>query len=291
MKKLTSSQVHSFQKKVYTHYTVHGREFPWRKTTNAYHIWLSEMMLQQTQTDRVIEYYKKFLREYLSVKELAAASLSDIIKLWQGLGYNRRAKFLHHTAIEVVTGYNGKFPRTIEKLESLPGIGHYTARAIMAFAYNEPVVFIETNIRSVFIHEFFSVESSLQLSSRIKSRTGSYKGERVIDDKTLLPLIEQTLDAKNPREWYQALMDYGAHIKKQYPNPNRRSKQHVVQSRFKGSNREVRGGVLRALSEKPMTELQLVSELDFDKKRILISIEQLYKEDMISKKGRYYSLG
>lgn len=144
-----------FVKTVWEHYQRHGRRsLPWRRTKNPYYILVSEIMLQQTQVDRVIPKYTSFLKQF-TVKRLSEASLGDVLREWQGLGYNRRAKLLHQCAIQIGNEYKGKFPKTHAELMKLPGIGHYTAGAIMAFAYNSPVPIIETNIRTVFIHHFF----------------------------------------------------------------------------------------------------------------------------------------
>src|SRR3989344_7710205 len=122
---------------------------PWRKTKDPYKILVSEVMLQQTQVDRVIPFYNRFVKKYPTARALARAKLRDVLKEWNGLGYNRRAKFLHEAAKQL-----GKsdFPKTAEEIENLPGVGHYTARAVAAFAFNKPEVFIETNIRTVFFY-------------------------------------------------------------------------------------------------------------------------------------------
>lgn len=216
--------------RIYSYYRSHKRLFPWRDTENTYHVYLSEVMLQQTQTGRVREKFAEFLSVLPTWQALATAPLSAVLSLWQGLGYNRRAKFLHESAQRIVRDHEGTVPSDIETLESLPGIGPATARSIAAFAYNKPVVFIETNIRTVFIHEFFP-------------------GEREVSDADLLPFIEATLDRDNPRQWYYALMDYGVMLKQTLPNPSRRSKHHVVQSRFEGSDRQIRGACIRALTQ------------------------------------------
>jgi A/G-specific adenine glycosylase len=201
-------------------------------TRDPYAIMVSETMLQQTQVARVVPKYQAFLAEFPTVTDLAAAPRAAVLRLWQGLGYNRRAKFLHEAAQVIVTVYGGQVPSTYEALQTLPGIGSYTAAAIMAFAYNQPVVLIETNVRTVFLHHCVPKE------------------ERV-PDSLLLPLIAQVLPKDNAREWYWALMDYGAHIKTVHGNQNRRSRTYGKQSRFAGSNRQLRGAILRVLSKTP----------------------------------------
>lgn len=217
-----------FQKIIYGYYEEHGRLFPWRETRDPYQILISEVMLQQTQTDRVLKKYNEFLRAFPDSASLARAPLRQVLAVWQGLGYNRRALMLKHAAEKIAADYNSKIPRSVDALMLYPGIGRATASAIVAFAFNQPTVFIETNIRSVFIHFFFS-------------------RRRQVDDSEILPLIEKTLDRKNPRTWYYALMDYGAMLKKKYPNPSRKSKHHHRQSPFEGSRRQARGKLVQFL--------------------------------------------
>ena len=146
-----------FRKIVLCHYKKHGRHhLPWRKTKNPYRILVSEIMLQQTPVDRVLPKYQEFLKQFPSIKKLAAASLGDVLRAWQGLGYNRRAKYLHQCAAVIIYDNGGIWPRTVNELQALPGIGPYTAGAVMAFAYNQPIPIIETNIRTVYLHHFFS---------------------------------------------------------------------------------------------------------------------------------------
>lgn len=248
----------------------HGRhDLPWRQTDDPYKITVSEIMLQQTQVSRVLEKYKEFLGTFPTVRALAKASLAEVLRVWSGLGYNRRAKFLHQMAQMVVNEHKGKFPETIEGLQSLPGIGPYTAGAIYAFAYNKPVPVIETNIRSVYLHHFF------------KEKTG-------VSDKELFPIIERTLQKNNPREWYWALMDYGSHLKASGIRNNAKSKHYTKQSKFEGSNRQIRGAVMRELLKGPKTEAQVVKVIDKEKGKVEQVLEDLVKEGMVGKeKGKY----
>ncbi|MEK6794327.1 MAG: A/G-specific adenine glycosylase, partial [Spirochaetota bacterium] len=147
-----SAAIRRFRTTVYRYFLAHKRDLPWRHTHDPYRILVSEIMLQQTQIPRVIEKYGQFIHRFGTIRSLAKAPLSTCLTAWQGLGYNRRAVFLHRLAKEVVRAHSGEIPRSVEALETLPGIGHYTARAVCAFAFNIPSVFIETNIRSVFIH-------------------------------------------------------------------------------------------------------------------------------------------
>lgn len=220
-----------FRKKILAYYTAHKRAMPWRETSDPYSIWISEIMLQQTQVDRVREKYEEFLKEFPTIQDLAAASVSEVLTVWKGLGYNRRALQVKKSAELIAKEYQGVFPSTLEALDELPGIGQATAAAILAYAYNQPHVFIETNIRTVFIDHFFKEEI-------LKNP------DRKISDTELLPLIEAALDRKNPREWYYALMDYGSMLKRTRVNPSRASKHHVKQSKFEGSDRQLRGQII-----------------------------------------------
>ena len=245
------------------------RDLPWRRTLNPYHIAVSEIMLQQTQVPRVIEKYKEFLKKFPSIKALATSPLASVLSLWSGLGYNRRAQYLHKMAKTIMQKHAGKFPTTIEALEHLPGIGPYTARAIAAFAYNTPSVFIETNIRTVFIHHFFA-------------------DKEIISDAELIPIISATLDRKNPRQWYWLLMDYGTHLKASGIRTHRRSKQYIKQSTFKGSRRQLRGKILKLLLEKPNTLAGIQKQIEHaDTESIL---EDLVFEGFVTKSKKTYTI-
>ncbi|MFZ2719244.1 MAG: A/G-specific adenine glycosylase [Minisyncoccia bacterium] len=222
---------HSFRKRVMEYYRTNGRHhLPWRKTRDPYKILVSETMLQQTQVDRVIPYFKKWMKTFPTVKALANAPLSEVLKEWQGLGYNRRGKLLRECAKKIVEKHGGKVPQDFAALVDLPAIGPYTAGAIRAFAFDEHEVFIETNIRAALIHYFFP-------------------RSKKVPDSRLMPILEELLKGvTSPREWYSALMDYGVSIKKTNPNPSRRSMHHLTQAAFEGSLRQMRGEVLRRLT-------------------------------------------
>lgn len=261
-----------FVKTVWEHYQRHGRRsLPWRRTKNPYYILVSEIMLQQTQVDRVIPKYTSFLKQFPTVKRLSEVSLGDVLREWQGLGYNRRAKLLHQCAIQIGNEYKGKFPKTHAELMKLPGIGHYTAGAIMAFAYNSPVPIIETNIRTVFIHHFFHDATD-------------------ISDAEIVRLIVLFLDSENPREWYYALMDYGSYIKKTVGNKNVQSKHYTIQSPFKNSDRQIRGAILKFLASNEVTRKAMHTELSFDMQRIDEQLERLLEEGMVTKRKQIYCL-
>jgi len=182
-----------------------------------------------TNSNRVIPKYKAWLERFPTAKDLAAANFSDVLIQWSGLGYNRRARFLQNACKTVVEKFNGEFPHTKNELQKLSGVGPYTSGAVSAFAFNNPEIFIETNIRAVYIFFFYS------------NKTG-------VSDSDLLQLIEQTLYKENPRIWYYALMDYGAELKRKIKNPNRKSAHYTKQTKFEGSLRQARGAILRQLT-------------------------------------------
>ena len=269
---LDTVTVRDFQKKIYEYYQKYGRSLPWRKTRDPYKIVVSEIMLQQTQVSRVIKNYVGFIKSFPDIQSLAEANLRTIMKEWQGLGYNRRAKALKKMAEQVIKRYEDCIPSDEVLLRSLPGIGPYSANAICAFAFNKPLVFIETNIRSVFIHHFF------------RDRT-------TVKDTEIIPLIAQTLDTENPKQWYYALMDYGASLKKSVANPNRASAHYSKQSPFHGSNRQIRGMVLKLLIDhEKLSENGICTKIDAETERIKKILNQLVKEGIIIKQGIYLSI-
>jgi len=211
------------------------RDLPWRRTRDPYAIWLSEVMLQQTQVTRVDGRWQRWLMRFPTVDALAEAEVADVLEEWQGMGYNRRALALRNAARAVMDG-GGELPRDERDLVALPGIGPATAAGIRAFAFNLPATYLETNVRTVFLHELFSDADD-------------------VPDSAIVPLVRDTCPADasdpadDPRTWYYALLDYGAHLKRTVPNPSRRSRTHVRQSRFEGSHRQKRAEVVRLLLE------------------------------------------
>ena len=264
--------ISEFQQMVLTYYDRHGRDMPWRNTRNPYHILVSEIMLQQTQVERVMKKFPEFIRAFPDFTSLASASLADILAVWQGMGYNRRAVALQKCAIRIITEYQGDLPDNGEILATFPGIGRATAASIAAFAFDLPVVFIETNIRRVFIHFFF-----------LPSQT-------VGDDK-IYPLVEQTLYRENPRIWYWALMDLGAALKKTCINPNRRSAHYSRQSPFEGSDRRIRGIILKILlKEHVLEEEEFFIRLSEDQCRVTRILRALESEGFIQNTDSGYIL-
>jgi len=262
-----------FRSRVLRYYRAHGRHnLPWRKTRNAYRILVSEVMLQQTQVERVIPFYTNFLMKFPTPRRLAEAPLAEVLLAWQGLGYNRRAKMLHETAKNIVQNHDGRVPKRIAELEQLPGVGHYTARAVAAFAYNADAVFVETNIRTAVTYHFFSERSD-------------------ISDADIFDVLTKAYPKGAGREWYAALMDYGSQLKHSGIQLNYKSKHYAKQSTFKGSAREVRGAIVRALAGGVRRKTSLAAM--FSKERH-VQLEQqlaaLLKEGLIVKVPGGFSL-
>lgn len=227
-----AAAVERFRGLVYARYRRHRRVLAWRATRDPYAILVSEVMLQQTQVARVRHYYPRFLASFPEPAALAGAPLRAVLAQWSGLGYNRRALALQRAAQAVVRDHAGAIPAHRGALLRLPGIGPATAGALLAFAFDRPAVFLETNIRRVYLEQFFPAAAA-------------------VPDRALLPLVERTLDRRRPRRWYYALMDYGAALgRRGGANPNRRSAHYGRQSPFTGSTRQLRGLVLRLLTER-----------------------------------------
>lgn len=240
------------------------RDFPWRNTEDPYEVLVSEVMLQQTQVNRVLKHWQSFCALFPTVDALAAADTALVLDQWQGLGYNRRALSLKRTAEICSASYGGALPLSFEELLALPGIGQATAAGVFSFAYNKPATYLETNVRTVFIHEFFP------------------DGEE-IKDKQLLPLVEATCSEDNPRGWYYALLDYGAFLKKEVLNPSRKSAHHVRQSTFEGSRRQKRAEILRLVLAYPrITREDIFVHLnDFEQKAGRIRVERALLDSIL----------
>lgn len=269
---LTAAKAAAFRRRIYRHYDREGRDLPWRRTRDPYHILVSEIMLQQTQVERVITKFRDFIAAFPDFSSLSRAPLRRLLAVWQGMGYNRRALSLRALARQVVAEHGGSLPSGPEELVKLPGIGAYTAGAVAAFAFNKPVVFMDTNIRRVYIHEFFS------------DREG-------VRDEELLPFLARTLDRKDPRRWYNALMDYGSALKREQGNPNKRSAHYVRQAPFGNSNRQFRGRILKELvAGSPLTPARIARQAALDLDRVKKNLVQLEREGFIRKKGKNYSI-
>lgn len=225
---LTTGLARSFQRFLMRFYASCGRDLPWRKTTDPYPILVSEFMLQQTRVERVLSKYPEFLGRFPDIGALARAPRHEVLLAWQGLGYNRRALALHEMARRIGNEYQGSIPLDRTLLDTFPGIGSATAGAIVVFSTNRPEIFIETNIRRVYIHLFFPDAPE-------------------VHDREIVPILGKTLMKKRPREFYYALMDYGSILKRGTGNPNARSSSYSRQSSFEGSDRQLRGIILRHL--------------------------------------------
>lgn len=269
----SAGDIEKFQNAILDFYAQQGRDFPWRSTCDAYAILVSEFMLQQTQTERVCPKYAEWLHRFPSLESLACAPFAHVLQAWIGLGYNRRARFLHQSAKLIVERYCAVVPDDPSELKKLPGVGDYTAAAVACFAYNKATVFLETNIRAVFIRFFFP-------------------DTHQVSDRELLSLVRCTLYEENPRRWYYALMDYGAVLKRKITNPNRRSKHYVKQSPFEGSLRQVRGAVLREIGgmQHAVREKTLFAKLSFEHERLSRALDSLVSEGLVVKTEAGYSI-
>ena len=271
---MSQPTVASFHSRVYDYYRLNGRhDLPWRQLVNGqidpYYILVSELMLQQTQVTRVIPKYQSFIAQFPSAKALASSPLKDVLTSWSGLGYNRRARYLHQAAQTIEETFQGVVPSSVEALTQLPGVGVNTAGAIIAYAFNQPAVFIETNIRTVYIHHYFEKQA-------------------VVSDRELMTLVRGTLDAQNPREWYWALMDYGSFLKQTSQTNVSRSKHFVKQSPFEGSQRQLRGKVVAKLTAGPQTNAQLKASFPDD--RLPAVLNALVAEGLVRETNNGYRL-
>lgn len=267
----------AFREALYAHYREHKRDLPWRRTRDPYKILVSEAMLQQTQVPRVVPKFLSFVARFPNPHALAAAPLAEVLAEWQGLGYNRRAKNLWHAAQALVREHGGKVPKTYEGLRSLPGVGDYTAGAVLAFAFGTARAIIETNVRAVVIHHF-------------------YKRKAGVTDDEIISVVEQTIRGQNPRDYYAAIMDYGTHLKATVGNVSRRSKHDASTKKaaFKGSSRQVRGAALRALVGGAATAAAVAkrvsAEIGVEAAKVLEALRGLSRDGLVAKQGRKLTL-
>lgn len=269
---LTQQENLTFQNHIWDYYARNGRQFLWRHNEDPYAVLISEVMLQQTQTARVVPKFERWMIEFPGFQSLAQASLRDVLCAWQGLGYNRRALFLQKTAQIISKEYASVLPADPNLLLTLPGIGKNTAGSICAFAFNMPTVFIETNIRAVYLHSFFP-------------------GKEKVKDNEIETLVAQTIDKRNPREWYYALMDYGVALKQQLVNPSRKSAHHAKQSKFEGSHRQIRGAILRLLAQQGTMRGELFKDqIKRKPEEIHKALHELIHEGFIACKDNSYSI-
>lgn len=232
-----------FQKTILDWYKENKRDLPWRNTKNPYRIMVSEIMLQQTQVSRVLPKYKEFLRTFPTPKALAQSKDAQLLKVWSGLGYWRRARFLKEACKTITTQYKGKFPKDTATLRSLPGIGPYTAGAISCFAFGNTEAFVDTNIRRVYIHFFFQDKTD-------------------VSDKEILAIAQKAVWKQDPRHWHWALFDYGALVLTD-KKINRKSRHYAKQSKFEGSFRSYRAKALKLLLTQETQAIAVHDMLDF----------------------------
>lgn len=272
MMELSREQRSEFLETLWSFYGRNQRELPWRvphsdSSFDPYEIMVSELMLQQTQVARVVPKYHQFLQEFPTAEVLADSDLGEVLRVWQGLGYNRRAKFLWLAAKEIQV--KKIFPSSVRELVALPGIGTNTAGAILAYAYNQPALFVETNVRTAYIHHFFPNKND-------------------VSDKEIIRLLDQTMDRELPRQFYWALMDYGSHLKATVGNLNKASKHYTKQSKFNGSRRQLRGQIIRTLGKRNYTLGELHTVIPDE--RLAEVLHELVAEDMVRVSDGAYAL-
>jgi len=270
---IPTKRMDEFQRFIFSWWKTNRRDLPWRRTNDPYKILVSEVMLQQTQVLRVLPKYREFIERYPTVYDLAKASPGDVLRIWKGMGYNRRALYLYKTAQEVVRIYHGIFPKDEESLTKLPGLGIYTARAIMVSAYRQNVAMVDTNIRQIITHFFFR-------------------------DKPQKPAViqaaaDQLVPVGKSWEWHQALMDFGSSKLKKIHPPMRRIGRTAEKKKsipFKESNRFYRGRIIDILRQDKIGEDQLITNLikKYGKPRQFLQsiIGSLIKDGLVVKKGK-----
>jgi A/G-specific adenine glycosylase len=266
-KNISEEKIQEFQKKIFSWWETNRRDFPWRITNNPYHILVSEFMLQQTQTSRVMRVYENFLKNWPTKAELAEEASSNVIKFWSEnrLGYNRRAKWLHEAII-----YLNKldaFPKDPKELRKIKGIGSYSSRSILIFAFNHNLATIDTNIRRILIDQGFANEET--------------------KDSELLSIAEKLLPHDKSRDWHNALMDYGAILKTARKTG---IKPRTRQKPFKNSTRAHRGSIIRLLSSQNGGSFEEISAaIKISKESLNTILSSLINDQMITEKdGKYF---
>ncbi|HIH29305.1 MAG TPA: Fe-S cluster assembly protein HesB [Thermoplasmata archaeon] len=266
-KNIQTGDIRRFQKRIFSFYKKNKRDLPWRKTTDPYKILLSELMLQQTQVKRVVLYYEKWIQKWPTIGTLASASLPELLQMWMGLGYNTRVVNLHTTARKIVTLFDSDVIGAMKQYKQLPGIGRYTSQAVQIFSTNADLITVDTNIRRIFISEF-------NLTTTIK-------------DAELWSLAEQCLPRGKSRDWHNALMDYGAlHLTAQKTG----IKPKTQQSRFEGSDRQIRARILRCLLQKSMSFSEIKTTFKLEQERLKPILEKMIQEKIIMKRNTTYQL-
>jgi A/G-specific adenine glycosylase len=265
--KLSQRKIMMFQDKILQFYRDHGRDLPWRHTTDSYHILISEIMLQQTQVSRVISYYISWIKQWPTISDLASASLNDVLQMWMGLGYNRRAYYLHQTSKIISTEFDGDVLHAMKYYKKLPGIGTYTSKAVHIFSANADIATVDTNIRRIFIHEF--------------------KLPETISDTDLFDIAERCLPKGHSKDWHNALMDYGA-LKLTALETGIKPK--TKQSKFEGSDRQIRSKILRIILNESVSFEALQEDLKVEKERLKQILEKMKNEGSIVSEDEVYNL-
>lgn len=266
-KKIPAATIQRFQKKILTFYKENGRRLPWRETTDPYRILISELMLQQTQVSRVIQYYERWIARWPTIDTLASASKAEVLQAWMGLGYNNRAVNLHKAARLIVNRFDSDVGDAMNQYKDIPGVGRYTSQAVQIFSTNADRVTVDTNIRRIFIKEFNLPET--------------------ISDRDLWALAQRCLPPGKSRDWHNALMDYGALVL-----TARRTgiKPKTTQTRFTGSDRQIRARIIRMLLQNDESLDTLSRALSVDHSRLSRILDKLLSEKLITKKQHRYTL-
>ncbi len=272
--KLGPKRVRDFQEMIFTWWDTNRRDLPWRRTEDPYRILVSEVMLQQTQVSRVLPKYDEFIKRYPTVHDLARAPAADVLRTWQGMGYNRRALYLKKTAEAVITTYGGTFPKDETLLTKLPGLGTYTARAILVFAFGRNVATVDTNIRKIITHFFFK--------------------DRPQKEEVIQAAADQLLPLDKSWEWHQALMDYGALELNKFKRPDPPAGGRGTSIPFRNSDRFYRGRIIDRLREGDAAKALLVEELSKTYQKDTEFIEKillgLSKDGLLTLRGDVVSL-
>jgi A/G-specific adenine glycosylase len=255
----SQEEVEAFQKKVMDWWSENARNLPWRTDPTPYNVLVSEIMLQQTQVSRVVPKFKEFLEAFPTVESLANSKTKHLLQVWSGLGYNRRAIWLKEAARQILE--KEEFPKTVRDLERLKGVGPYTSRSILIFAFNTDLAAVDTNIRRVLIASGFAKEE--------------------MSDKQLQVVADTVLLRGRSRDWHNALMDYGSQVMTSNStgiSPN------STQTCYEGSSRQVRGAVIRSLTESDeltLGDLMLMIDCDIDKSELRSIMSQLVADGLV----------
>jgi A/G-specific adenine glycosylase len=266
MADISELKIIEFQKKIFTWWKTNKRILPWRETTDPYYIMISEIMLQQTQVSRSIEKYFDFINEFPTLEELAKAPISTVLKIWSGLGYNRRALWLHEAANQILK--LDEFPRTPEELQKLKGIGPYTSKSILVFAFNDDLATVDTNIRRILIAEGFATEET--------------------KEKELFEIALKLLPKGKARDWHNALMDYGSLVLTAAKTGIKPKTTNTEKSK---ENRKLRGSIVKYLTEKTeASKKQIMKECKIPKEKAEELLQGLLKDGLIVKVKNIYAL-